>query len=41
MPYQRQKKRGRRKLRWKDGVENDVKALWERNWKNVARNREI
>jgi hypothetical protein len=24
-----------------DGVDNDDKALWERNWKNLARNRQI
>jgi hypothetical protein len=28
-------------LRWKDRVDNDVKALGEINWKNVARNRQI
>jgi hypothetical protein len=28
------RKRERPKLRWKDGVDNDVKALRERNWKN-------
>jgi hypothetical protein len=35
------RRRGRPKLRWEDGVDKDVKALGERNWKNVARNREI
>jgi hypothetical protein len=24
-----------------DGVDSDVKALGERNWKNLARNRQI
>jgi hypothetical protein len=33
--------RGRPKLRWKDGVDKDVKDLGERNWKNIARDREI
>jgi hypothetical protein len=33
----RQKKRkGRLKLRWEDGVDNDVKALGKRNWKYIA-----
>jgi hypothetical protein len=35
------RRRGRPKLRWEDGVGKDVKALGERNWKNIARNREI
>jgi hypothetical protein len=28
-------------LRWADEVDNDVKALGERNWKNIARNWQI
>jgi hypothetical protein len=32
-------KRGRPELRWEDGVDSDVKALGERNWKTPARNR--
>jgi hypothetical protein len=35
------RKRGRAELRWKDGVDSDLKALGERNWKNLARNRQI
>jgi hypothetical protein len=36
------RKRGRRpKLRWEDGVDNDVKPLGDRNWQNLARNRQI
>jgi hypothetical protein len=35
------RKGGRPKLRWEDEVDNDVKALGERNWKNLARNRQI
>jgi hypothetical protein len=35
------RKRGRPKLRWEDGMGNDVKALGEINWKNLARNRQI
>jgi hypothetical protein len=35
------RRRGRPKLRWEDGVDKDVKTLEERNWKNIARNREI
>jgi hypothetical protein len=31
-------KEGSPKLRWADEVDNDVKALGERNWKNIARN---
>jgi hypothetical protein len=31
------RKRERPKLRWKDGVDNDIQALGERNWKNLAR----
>jgi hypothetical protein len=38
---ERIRKRGRPKLRWDDGMDNDVKALSERNWKNVDRNRQI
>jgi hypothetical protein len=42
MPNQKAKeKRGRPKLRWEDGVDNYVKALVERNWKNLAGNRQI
>jgi hypothetical protein len=33
--------RGRPKLRWEDGVDDDVKPLGEGNWKNMARNRQI
>jgi hypothetical protein len=35
------RKRGRPALRWEDGLDYDVKALGERNWKNLARNRQI
>jgi hypothetical protein len=35
------RRRGRPKLRWEDGVDKEVKALGERNWKNIATNREI
>jgi hypothetical protein len=35
------RRRGRPKLRWEDGVDKDVKALEERNWKNIARNTEM
>jgi hypothetical protein len=35
------KKRGWRKLSWEDEVDNDVKALGERNRKHLARNRQI
>jgi hypothetical protein len=35
------RRRGRPKLRWEDGVDKDVKALGERNWRNIARDREI
>jgi hypothetical protein len=31
--------RGRPKLGWEDGVDNDVKALRESNWRNIARKR--
>jgi hypothetical protein len=39
-PEGRRKRKGRPKLRWQ-GVDNDVKALGERNWKNIARNRKM
>jgi hypothetical protein len=29
----------RPKLRWEDGVDNDIKPLGERNWVNTANNR--
>jgi hypothetical protein len=32
--------RSRPKLRWEDGVKEDVRKLGERNWRNVARNRD-
>jgi hypothetical protein len=35
------RKRGRPKLRWKDGLNDDVKALEERNCKTLARNRNM
>jgi hypothetical protein len=35
------RRRGRPKLRWEDGMDKNVKALGERNLKNIARNREI
>jgi hypothetical protein len=28
-------------VKWEDGVDNDVKALGERSWKNLSRNRQI
>ena len=31
---------GRPKLRWEDGVMEDVRKLGERNWRNGARNRD-
>ena len=31
---------GRPKLRWEDGVLEDIKSMNVRNWKNVAQNRE-
>jgi hypothetical protein len=31
------RKRGRPKLRYEDGVENDIEALGKINWKNIAR----
>jgi hypothetical protein len=34
------RQRGRPKLRWKDGVREDGRKLGERNWRNVARNRD-
>jgi hypothetical protein len=36
-PEGRRKRKGRPKLRWEDGVDNDVKALGKGNWKNIAR----
>jgi hypothetical protein len=33
--------RGGLKLRLEDGVDNDGKSLVERNWKYLARNRQI
>jgi hypothetical protein len=33
------RKRGRPKMRWEDRMDNDVKILGERNWKNLAMNR--
>jgi hypothetical protein len=39
-PEGRRKRKGRHKLRW-EGVENDIKALGERNRKNIARNRKM
>jgi hypothetical protein len=35
------RKRVRPKLKWEDRVDKDVKTLVERNWKNLARNRQI
>jgi hypothetical protein len=34
------RQRGRPKLRWEDGVREDTRKLGERNWRNVARNRD-
>ena len=34
------RQRGRPKLRWEDGVMEDGRKLGERNWRNVARNRD-
>jgi hypothetical protein len=34
------RQRGRPKLRWEDGVREDARKLGERNWRNVARNRD-
>ena len=34
------RQRGRPKLRWEDGVMDDARKLGERNWRNVARNRD-
>jgi hypothetical protein len=33
--------RGRPELRWEDEVDDDVKALGERKWETLARNRQI
>jgi hypothetical protein len=35
-----QRRRGRPKLRWEDGVEEDVRKLGCRNWRMAARNRD-
>jgi hypothetical protein len=35
------RERGKTKLRWEDGMDNDVKALEEGKWENLARNRQI
>jgi len=34
------RQRGRPKLRWEDGVMEDVRKLGERHWRNAARNRD-
>ena len=34
------RQRGRPKLRWEGGVMEDGRKLGERNWRNVARNRD-
>jgi hypothetical protein len=34
------RQRGRPRLRWEDGVKEDARKLGERNWRNVARNRD-
>jgi len=34
------RQRGRPKLKWEDGVIEDAKKLWERNWRNTTRNRD-
>jgi hypothetical protein len=34
------RQRGRPKLRWEDGVKEDVRKLGKRNWRNAARNRD-
>jgi len=34
------RQRGRPKLRLEDSVTEDARKLWERNWRNVARNRD-
>jgi len=34
------RQRGRPKLRWEDGVMEDVRKVEERNWRNAARNRD-
>ena len=34
------RQRGRRKLRWEDGVMEDARKLGERNWRNAARKRD-
>jgi hypothetical protein len=34
------RQRGTPKLQWEDGVMEDARKLWERNWRNAARNRE-
>jgi len=34
------RQRGRPKRTWEDGVMEDARKLGERNWRNVARNRD-
>ena len=34
------RQRGRPKLRWEECVVEDARKLWERNWRNAARNRD-
>jgi hypothetical protein len=34
------RQRGSPKLRWEDGVREDARKMEERNWRNVARNRD-
>ena len=34
------RQRGRPKLRWEDGVNEDARKLRERNWRNAARKRD-
>jgi hypothetical protein len=32
------RQRGRHKLRWEDGVMDGAMKLWDKNWRNAARN---